>query len=464
MVSLKIMNEKLKALEERLKLIGYVPSQKEDKSLYAKIKYYYERYPENQIVKYLKEKYPLPVANKKIYSLKVDLYEQIQRIEDRLRMWGRVPTSKEDDTLLHEVEYCYRKYNNLPEVKRLMALYPTNSLYSKWGKNVDSACGADSISIGGIVGYSREIENPFTRAMKYIKSCLENYNELPGINTWPMHFIFEKLTGNYRAKISNDLLTFTQHLIDRNLIHDESLIRKYYGSCLDQPFLKNRIDAILTEHSIVTIGYLSKVLVPGIQLDSQHIYNYFYYQEEIKYPHEGIQTVNRHCYRIFNRRLNVNETVVCVNFDNLLALDFQAIAKEIPYNILPSYNIQFSEEEDLNYAKSFLFHQDWIKSDLDKAIVKIDCSKTIFDDIKIGICPFQILGKEPYWDAIQLSVDWCYLLMNLDSVIIKEYIKTGYFSSLRDIIKVKENELTSDYVLKVSKIKAYISNKYGVQL
>jgi|GEM_PF-5078336 hypothetical protein len=53
MATLEKMTEKLKSLEERLELIGHVPSQKEDRVLYARIKYYYTKYPNNPQVKHL---------------------------------------------------------------------------------------------------------------------------------------------------------------------------------------------------------------------------------------------------------------------------------------------------------------------------------------------------------------------------------------------------------------------------
>lgn len=462
MATLEKMTEKLKSLEKRLELIGHVPSQKEDRVLYARIKYYYTKYPNNPQVKHLIEKYPFPIPRKGKYSSIDNIHKQIQYFEDKLKVLGRVPTSTEDYSLLYNLEYCYRKFNYLPEVKRLMTLYPTNSLYSKWGPEVDpKSCKTHVI----LAFYNtKTVEDPYIRAMRYIKSCLEKYNELPGLRTWPMHFAFENMRGTYRNKVSTKILDFAQKLIAQNLIQDECFIRRYYSSCLDQPFLRNRIDEILKKHLIVTIGYLAKKLVPGIILDLDSIYNYFYYQEEMYYPHNGIQDINRHRYRIFT-----NKEIISVNFDKLASLDFQAIAQKIPYNILPEYDIQFNDEEDLCYAKSFLFHHDEI-TNIEKingktklvTYSKIDFSKTIFDDIKAGLCPFYILNKDPFWDDITLTIDWCYLLVNLESTILKEYIGTNYFNIL--ITRIQSNELTSDYKVKILKIKKYLWDKYEFQL
>lgn len=44
-----------------------------------------------------------------------------------------MPTNSEDTNLLHKVNNLYRELGDKPEVQRLMTLYPTNQLYSKWG-------------------------------------------------------------------------------------------------------------------------------------------------------------------------------------------------------------------------------------------------------------------------------------------------------------------------------------------
>ena len=132
-------------------------------------------------------------------------------------------------------------------------------------------------------------------------------------------------------------------------------------------------------------------------------------------------------------------------------------------------HFQFNDEEELCYAKSFLFHHDKI-TNIEKingktkllTYSKIDFSKTIFDDIKAGLCPFYILNKDPLWDDITLTIDWCYLLVNLESAILKEYIGTDYFNIITR--RIQSNELTSDYKVKILKIKKYLWDKYEFQL
>ena len=38
---------------------------------------------------------------------------------------------------------------------------------------------------------NRSVELPYSRAKRYIKQCVEKYGELPGLNTWPMYFVFQ---------------------------------------------------------------------------------------------------------------------------------------------------------------------------------------------------------------------------------------------------------------------------------
>ena len=471
MASQERMEQKLMQLKERLQEWGHVPSQKEDRALYANVKYYYSRYPEHPTVRQLMTDYPFPVSNRKPYIKHENLYPRIQSLEEKLKALGRVPTSNEDNALLHEVGYCYRTFSNHPLVMRLRALYPTNSIYSKWGKTQHEGL-PDSIPIPTtgivfnhgqlIIGGHRYVEDPFLRAKKYILDCIEKYGEVPGLKTWPMHFAFEQMKGKYRNALPNGMLALAEQLIERGLVSDEEFIRKYYSACLDQPFLHERIDLILEENLIVTLRYLARHLVPGVTIDERCLYNYFYYQEQNKgYPHEGVRKEHRHCYRI----MQANRNVICSNFDKLLNLDFKSLAKEIPFDVLPDENAGYlGDETELAYAKAYLFHQTTQViaegGGKFKLIRRMDRNQTLLDDIASGICPFLYFDKSPLYDAPALTIDWCCLLIRLHSPLLLSYIKNGFFKELSMMLA----KLPASHTAKAETLRAYLREQYGYEL
>lgn len=115
------MEKKLVLLEQRLEEYGRVPSQKEDRPLYANIKYYYTNYPFHPIVKRMMEKFPL-VPSRKRHSMSRE--ESILYIQNELRQRGKIPGPTENRPLYFKIKYFYENYSYLPEIAELMEKYP----------------------------------------------------------------------------------------------------------------------------------------------------------------------------------------------------------------------------------------------------------------------------------------------------------------------------------------------------
>ena len=121
MASAEKMREKLLALEAKLELYGYVPSQKEDRAVYANAKYYYTNYSNNPIVARLMAKFPWG-ASKRRNTLTKE--ENIAYIKDSLQSLGYVPGPTEDKALYCKVKYFYANYSEIPAIAELMEKYP----------------------------------------------------------------------------------------------------------------------------------------------------------------------------------------------------------------------------------------------------------------------------------------------------------------------------------------------------
>lgn len=121
MASRENMEKKLVLLEQRLKEYGRVPSQKEDRLLYANAKYYYTNYPLHPIVKRLMEEFPFETSRS---PQTMSREESIRYLQDELEQRGNIPGPTEDRALYSKIKYYYENYSYIPEVAELMAKYP----------------------------------------------------------------------------------------------------------------------------------------------------------------------------------------------------------------------------------------------------------------------------------------------------------------------------------------------------
>lgn len=449
---------KLKSLREKLLSFGHVPSIAEDRAINANVKYYYKNYTDHPLVIQLMADFPLEIGKRGAYTKHTSVESRALIIEEQLKILGRVPTSDEDKSLLAEINYCYRTYPNNKAIKRLRKLYPTNTIYSKWGPKGNRDTFSKSFCMGGpgshgelLFGPITYFEDPFTRAKRYILECIEEYNELPGINTWPMHFALEGLDGNYRNGISSKVVEFVETLIQKGLACRE-IQDRYYSSLLDKSPFFERIFSILEKRKICSIGYLSKKILPGVEISCDSLYQFFYYLDQNNgYPSNGIDKTHRHLFRMIDFQTDNAGRVVSLPLNNLLHLDYNIIASKQTIETLPSYSISFTDEEEMQYANAFLFHidteYDYLKG---KTVRTINYSKSIIDDLKEGICPFRFLDRYPFYDDPDMTIEWCDQLVELKSVLLGIYVDEGkFFQSFGSIIKNVTSNSSHEQIAKL---------------
>lgn len=461
---------KLRSLKEKLQSIGHVPSIAEDRAINANVKYYYKNYTNHPLVKQLMTDFPLEIGKRGSYTKHSSVESRASQIEEQLKTFGRVPTSDEDKSLLAEINYCYRTYPNNKEMKRLRKLYPTNTLYSKWGPKGNRDSFSKFFCMGGpgshgdlLIGPITYFEDPFTRAKRYILECIEEYNELPGINTWPMHFVLEKFDGNYRNGISSEIIEFVDMLIKKG-IASRDIQNRYYSSLLDKSPLFERIYSILGKRRICSIGYLSKNIMPGIEISCDSLYQFFYYVDQNNgYPSNGIDKSHRHLFRIIDFQTDNAGRVVSLPLDAFLHLDYNSIASKQTIRTLPTYSIDFTEEEEMQYANAFLFHIDTEHDYLAEKVVRtIDYSKSIIDDLKDGICPFRFLDRYPFYDDPDSTIEWCNQLVDLNSALLGIYVEDGnFFHSFGSIAK---NVLSTSRYEHIRKLVKYLKDTYDFDI
>lgn len=465
MANAEKFEEKLRSLREKLQNIGHVPSIAEDRAINANVKYYYKNYPNHPLVKKLMVDFPLEIGRRGAYTKHSNIESRASLIEEQLKTLGRVPTSDENKSLLAEINYCYRTYSSNKEIKRLSKLYPTNTIYSKWGPKGNRDSFSESFCMGGagskgnlLFGPITYFEDPFTRAKRYILECIEEYNELPGVNTWPMHFVLEKFDGNYRNSISSEYIEFVDMLIKKG-IAGRDIQTRYYSSLLDKSPLFDRICSILRKRRICSIGYLSKNIMPGVEISCDSLYQFFYYVDQNKgYPSNGIDKSHRHLFRLIDFQAENAGRIVSLPLEALLHIDYKSIATNQTINTLPAYSMNFTEEEEIQYANAFLFHIDTEHNYLANEIIStIDYSKSILDDLKEGICPFRFLDKYPFYDDADATIEWCNQLAEMESALLGVYLEEGkFFHSFGSITK----KLSSNSYDKAEKLMIYLKRTY----
>lgn len=461
---------KLRSLRGKLQSIGHVPSIAEDRAINANVKYYYKNYTNHPLVKQLMEDFPLEIGKRGAYTKHSSVESRASLIEEQLKALGRVPTSDEDKSLLAEINYCYRTYSNNKVIRRLRKLYPTNTIYSKWGPKGNRDSFPKAFCMGGpgshgdlLIGPITYFEDPFTRAKRYILECIEEYNELPGINTWPMHFVLEKFDGNYRNGISSEIIEFVAMLIKKG-IAGRDIQNRYYSSLLDKSPLFERIYSILKKRRICSIGYLSKNIMPGVEISCDSLYQFFYYVDQNNgYPSNGIDKSHRHLFRIIDFQTENAGRVVSLPLDAFLHLDYNSIASKQTIRTLPPYSIDFTEDEEMQYANAFLFHIDTDHDYLEEKVIRnIDYSKSIIDDLKEGICPFRFLDRYPFYDDPDSTIEWCNQLVDLDSALLGIYVEDGnFFHSFGSITK---NILSTNSYEHIGKMVTYLKQTYDFDI
>lgn len=82
----------------------------------------------------------------------------------------------------------------------------------------------------------------------------------------------------------------------------------------------------------------------------------------------------------------------------------------------------------------------------------IDYSKTLIDDLKSGICPFRFLNKYPFYDAPDLTTEWCVQLVDIKSSLLERNVKDGnFFDSFKLIMTDLKLGNSKNLIEKLSK-------------
>lgn len=204
--------------------------------------------------------------------------------------------------------------------------------------------------------------------------------------------------------------------------------------------------------------------MPGVEISCDSLYQFFYYIDQNNgYPSNGIDKSHRHLFRIIDFQTENAGKVVSLPLDAFLHLDYNSIATKQTIRTLPPYSIDFTEEEEIQYANAFLFHIDTEYDYLAETVVRtIDYSKSIIDDLKEGVCPFRFLDRYPFYDDPDSTIEWCNQLVDLGSDLLGKYVKDGnFFHSFESLIKKMSSSSSYEYI---GKLVTYLKQTYDFDI
>ena len=268
------LDKKLLLLEQRLHELGKVPTQKEDRALYANVKYYYTNYPNHPIVQRIKTQYPLNSSSSRKTRNTMSRDESIDFIITRVNELGYIPGPTEDRFLYQKVKYLYENYSENPGVASLMEQYPLEkkkspsmfagmtfeqkvdyleSFLIKYQRIPPVAYGmTNRITSNVIRFYERSPDEPKVRRLmflypsydvynklisefgtieSYIEECIKTYSQLPGDKSIPMVELSKACSAsNYKRYYNNGKSNLAVQLVEsiyNSNIKSERIIKLY---------------------------------------------------------------------------------------------------------------------------------------------------------------------------------------------------------------------------------------------
>lgn len=177
-----LSKEKVKELRSYLIQYNGIPTQKENRAVYASVNYYIKNHKNDPEIKAIIDEFQLEKPEKMVKEEL--LSERIQEIKSILEKHGRIPKDNSD---YNKVYYFFNHYQNEPEVKKLMYIYVHPDCYQNViGKPL-------TLRSHGSYKYTCDDKS----AYKYVRYVFENYNELPARHSAPMKRVYMEI-GRYK--------------------------------------------------------------------------------------------------------------------------------------------------------------------------------------------------------------------------------------------------------------------------
>jgi len=206
MASREHIDKKVDEIKLRLYELGHVPSQKENRVIYASVKYYYTNYPLHPVVRELMEVYPLSYSR----SRETMTHEEsIAYLQTELSRLGKIPGPTENRTLYSKVKYFYENYSDIPEIAELMERFP---LVKQKKPSVFVGMSFDE-KIDWLESqlvkhqripsiYTRDCKNVASNVIRLYKSFSDNERVRKLMYLFPTHEVFDRLIEEHRGLVN----------------------------------------------------------------------------------------------------------------------------------------------------------------------------------------------------------------------------------------------------------------------
>lgn len=371
-MSRKKIDLDIKIVELRSLLIKYkgLPSQKVDRIAYARIKYFVKNYGEDERIKNLIREFDIVIGSNIKYS-KYNYKQRLEEIEEYLKTKGKVPSIKDDATHYNAIRYFFQKYSDGEEVIRLKYIYTYGDIYPlDESKAKRPEYNPYSVCLGDGLDYSIWKNNS---ACEYIYFVYSRFGELPGRNTKPMEELRYLLTRWTRFQNSQKNKSVIKNLISYlfdNGCRDALIVKAKYSMMFETGVIQKRVNDLLRQHGACTIGYIANQAIPGIEIDINFVYYYYYnlLNDDCKY--RGISPlgelfygVNELCILYIHYREltncdidSIRERVICQNrdWDENPPETVKEMEEYGEYRFfIPANNSDWCRDEYLDFSKPF---------------------------------------------------------------------------------------------------------------
>lgn len=362
------LDKKIIQLRAILSKYGGLPSQKVDKVAYANIKYFVKTYGDDERIKNLMHEYNIEIGSNIKHSN--NNYElRLVEIEKYLKAEGKIPSIKDDATNYNSIRYFFQKFADRKEVLRLKYLYVYGDIYPlDESKEKRPKYQPYTIYLDGRLDYSIWKSNS---AYEYIYFVYSHYGELPGRNTKPMVELRYSLNRwtRFQDEHKKEIRNLISYLFD-NGCRDTLVVKAKYCMMFETDTIQQRVNNLLRLHGACTIEYIANQAIPGIEIDVDFVYYYYYnllndtpkYRGisplgELFYGVNPLCTLYIHYREIINCNIDlIRKRVLCQNrnWDENPPKNIKEMEEYGEYRFfIPAKNSDWYKDEYLNFSKPF---------------------------------------------------------------------------------------------------------------
>lgn len=268
----KSLEEKIEEVTALLSKYNGMPSQKDNKAGYSKMRYILKSHAEVPEIKSLLEQYGITITKEAKAEKKLNEYLAI------LERYNSMPSSTQEINLFHTISNFFRNNKDNPEILKLIYRFCACDIYPLDEHKLTRP--AVSYQDGS---YTAEyLDWRRNAAYEYIVYVYRKYQILPARNTKPMKILLKNIQRYYHfypnALDQEELKQYVRKLVELGC-RDQTIYGFFKCEEFTTDTIQERVRNLLIENGCCTLQYISKAAMPGNEVPYEFVFNYYYYQQ-----------------------------------------------------------------------------------------------------------------------------------------------------------------------------------------